>query len=92
MTSDGWNSVPTHSIMRAAAEAHVMEALAFQVYRRFLGGETVDQLAKALDLPPQRIEKRLRVAALCRERTTEQLLLGNARVVRLRRTVVAERS
>ncbi len=69
-----------------------MEPLAFQVYRRFLGGETVEELAKELDLPPDRIEKRLRVAALSRERRTEQLLLGNARVVRLRRTVVAERS
>ncbi len=41
-----------------------MEPLAFQVYRRYLNGETVEQISVDLDIPVNGIERRLRVAAL----------------------------
>jgi hypothetical protein len=44
-----------------------MEAFAFQVYRRFLNGETIQQLSSELEIPADRIERRLRAAAQCRE-------------------------
>ncbi len=45
-----------------------MQAFAFEVYRRFLNGQTLRQLSAELGIPPDRIEQRLRAAAQYRER------------------------
>lgn len=39
------------------------EPFAVQIYRRFLNGETVKQLARALGIPADRVEKRIHAAA-----------------------------
>jgi DNA-directed RNA polymerase specialized sigma24 family protein len=39
------------------------EPFAVEIYRRYLAGETVQQLAVTLEIPPERIETRLRAAA-----------------------------
>ncbi len=39
------------------------EPFAVEIYRRYLAGETVQQLAATLEIPPERIENRLRAAA-----------------------------
>ncbi len=44
------------------------EPFAVEIYRRYLAGETVQQLATTLEIPPDRIEKRLRAAAEFLER------------------------
>jgi hypothetical protein len=44
------------------------ESFPMMLYRRFRGGETVTQLAAELDIPVERVETRLRVAALYEER------------------------
>lgn len=40
------------------------EPFAIEIYRRFKNGETVQQLAVNLDIPADRIEKRIRAAAV----------------------------
>ncbi len=40
------------------------EALALQLYRRFVDGESVDAIAKDLGVPADRIHLRLRAAAV----------------------------
>ncbi len=40
-----------------------MEAFAFEVWRRFVTGETAQQLATELGIPVNRIEQRVRAAA-----------------------------
>jgi DNA-directed RNA polymerase specialized sigma24 family protein len=49
-------------------ETNMFEPFAVEIYRRFLNGETVQQLAARLDIPADRVEKRIRVAALYLER------------------------
>jgi DNA-directed RNA polymerase specialized sigma24 family protein len=44
------------------------QPFALMLYRRYLEGETVEQLAAGLGIPEDRIEQRIRVAALYRER------------------------
>ncbi len=44
------------------------EPFALAIYRRFLGGESVRDLAEALAIPEDRIEQRLRAAELYHER------------------------
>jgi hypothetical protein len=39
-----------------------MKPFAIQLYERFLRGETVEQLAAALDIPVERIAARIRAA------------------------------
>lgn len=39
------------------------EPFAIQIYKRFLGGETIAALAQQLGIPPERIEVRIRAAA-----------------------------
>jgi DNA-directed RNA polymerase specialized sigma24 family protein len=41
----------------------MFEPFAIAIYRRFLSGETVQQLAASLDIPADRVEKRIRAAA-----------------------------
>jgi hypothetical protein len=41
-----------------------VEPFAFELYRRFRGGETVEQLSAALHIPPTRIAARIRAARL----------------------------
>ncbi len=45
------------------------EPLAITLYRRFLNGETVQELAAALAIPEERVDQRIRAAALYSERT-----------------------
>lgn len=40
------------------------EPFAVEIYRRFKNGETVQQLAANLDIPADRIEKRIRAAVI----------------------------
>ena len=40
------------------------EPLALTLYRRHLGGESVEQLADDIGIPAERVERRLRVAEL----------------------------
>lgn len=44
-----------------------LEPFAFQIYRRFLAGETIGGLSEDLGIPPDRIEMRIRAAAVYRE-------------------------
>lgn len=44
------------------------ESFPMMLYRRFRGGETVTQLAAQFDIAEDRVEVRLRAAALCEER------------------------
>jgi hypothetical protein len=44
------------------------ESFPMMLYRRFCGGETVTQLAAEFDIAEDRVESRLRAAALCEER------------------------
>ncbi|HOL72292.1 MAG TPA: hypothetical protein PLA43_21245 [Bryobacteraceae bacterium] len=39
------------------------EPFAVEIYKRHLAGENIQQLAATLEIPPDRIEKRLRAAA-----------------------------
>ncbi len=39
------------------------EPFAVEIYRRYLAGETVQQLAASLEIPAERIENRLKAAA-----------------------------
>ncbi len=39
-----------------------MKPFAIQIYERFIGGETVEQLAAALDIPVERVAARIRAA------------------------------
>ncbi len=43
------------------------EPFAIQIYRRFLCGETISGLARELGIPQDRIEIRIRAAAVYRE-------------------------
>lgn len=52
---------------RAIVTGMRSEPFAIQLYRRFLGGETIDSLALELGIPAERIEIRIRAAALFRE-------------------------
>lgn len=47
------------------------QPLAIEIYRRFLEGETVEQLSTDLGIPQERIEQRLRVAQAYLQRHTE---------------------
>ena len=42
------------------------------LYRRFCSGESVEELAAVFDIPEERVEQRLRAAALCEERRRTQ--------------------
>ena len=44
-----------------------LEPFALQIYRRFLAGETISGLSTDLGIPPERIEMRIRAAAVFRE-------------------------
>jgi DNA-directed RNA polymerase specialized sigma24 family protein len=44
-------------------EKKMFEPFAVEIYRRFLRGETIRQLAARLDIPADRVETRIRVAA-----------------------------
>ncbi|HOK48493.1 MAG TPA: sigma factor-like helix-turn-helix DNA-binding protein [Bryobacteraceae bacterium] len=44
------------------------QPFALMVYRRYLDGETVEELAAGLGIPAERIEQRIRVGALLQER------------------------
>jgi hypothetical protein len=41
----------------------MFEPFALEIYRRYQNGETVQQLAASLNIPADRIEKRIRAAA-----------------------------
>jgi DNA-directed RNA polymerase specialized sigma24 family protein len=41
----------------------MFEPFAVEVYRRYLNGETVEQLAAHLEIPSERIEMRIQAAA-----------------------------
>ena len=41
----------------------MFEPFAVEVYRRYLNGETVEQLAAHLEIPTERIEMRIQAAA-----------------------------
>ncbi len=49
----------------------MFEPFAVQVYRRHLKGESVEQLSLDLGIPPERIQARLRAAALYLARMTK---------------------
>lgn len=49
------------------------EPFALQIYRRYLSGETIEQLSAALDIPRERIEQRLRAAAAYAERRDKRV-------------------
>ncbi len=53
-----------------------MEAFAFEVWRRFVTGETAQQLATEFGIPVDRIELRLRAA----ERYKRSVLAGGQRI------------
>lgn len=44
------------------------QPFALMIYRRYLEGETVEELAAGLGIPVERIEQRIRVAELYKER------------------------
>lgn len=44
------------------------EPLALMLYRRFLDGESVQQMAIGLSIPEERISQRIRAAAMFHER------------------------
>lgn len=44
------------------------QPFALMLYRRYLEGETVEQLAAGLGIPEDRVEQRIRVAALYQAR------------------------
>jgi DNA-directed RNA polymerase specialized sigma24 family protein len=44
------------------------EPFAVEIYRRYLAGESVQQLAATLEIPLERIEQRIRAAAEFLER------------------------
>jgi hypothetical protein len=44
-----------------------MEAFAFEIYRRFLSGETLSDLARESGIPEDRLEPRIRAAERCWE-------------------------
>jgi DNA-directed RNA polymerase specialized sigma24 family protein len=46
----------------------MLEPLAMEIYRRYLNGETVEELSLDLGIPTERIEQRLRAAAAYLER------------------------
>jgi hypothetical protein len=46
----------------------ITESFAMMLYRRFSGGETVEQLAAAFEIPEERVACRLRAAAMHTER------------------------
>lgn len=48
------------------------EPLALILYRRFLDGESVQQMAIGLSIPEDRIDQRIRAAALFHERQKTQ--------------------
>ncbi len=48
------------------------QPFAIQLYRRHLGGESVEELAASLGIPEERIRQRIRVAALCRQSDANQ--------------------
>jgi hypothetical protein len=45
-----------------------IQPFALMLYRRFLDGETVEDLAAGLGIPEERIEQRIRVAALFQQK------------------------
>jgi hypothetical protein len=47
------------------------EPLAFELYRRFRGGQSFDQLAAELAIPVDRIRLRIQAAAACWQRRAE---------------------
>lgn len=47
------------------------QPFALELYRRFLSGETVQQLSSELAIPPERIDRRIRAAAAYRARQKE---------------------
>jgi hypothetical protein len=47
------------------------EPLAFQLYRRFRGGCTVEEMAGELAIPVERIRLRVQAAAACWQRRAE---------------------
>ncbi len=47
------------------------EPFALELYRRYLSGETIQQLALDLAIPADRISKRIQAAAAFRQRQTE---------------------
>jgi hypothetical protein len=49
---------------RRGGEGGSVDPFAFELYRRFRGGETVKQLSAALHIPPTRIAARIRAARL----------------------------
>ena len=49
----------------------MMEPLAIEIYRRYLNGETVEQLSADLGIPEERIEYRLRAAQAYVQRHAE---------------------
>ncbi len=57
-----------------------MEAFAFHVYRRYLRGETPQQLSTEVGIPLDRIERRLRVAERYRDKRGEPELCEASRV------------
>jgi DNA-directed RNA polymerase specialized sigma24 family protein len=46
----------------------IAEPFAMMLYRRFSGGETVEELAAAFGIPQDRVDRRIRAAALYTER------------------------
>jgi len=50
----------------------MFEPFAVELYRRFLNGETVRQLAVRLDIPADRVATRIHAAARYFERTCRQ--------------------
>ena len=46
----------------------IPEPFAITLYRRFLGGETVQELAESLAIPEERVDRRIRAAAMYSER------------------------
>jgi len=47
------------------------QPFALELYGRFLSGESVEQLSLELDIPAERIERRIRAAAAYRARQKE---------------------
>ncbi len=41
----------------------VVEPFAFELYRRYLEGESVEELSRALNIPRERVRMRIRAAA-----------------------------
>ena len=56
-------AIGVHRRSKETGEKEMFESFAVELYRRFLRGETVRQLAVILDIPADRVATRIHAAA-----------------------------